>query len=131
MFLIYEHDVFLLFLFLLRITGLAGSSALSGLDYCFSIEDDSSSLSVCSSKALTCSIMFPMLSVDKLPPDSTNSLNSWHLSFLLVRTLRTLPGFILESFNILKKLLSRITKWKFENKLQFFIRNFCSKYTFK
>ena len=121
MFLIYEHDIFLLFLvhgfnvaFLLRITGLAGSSVLSGLDCFFAVWDGSSGLPVCSSNALVCSTVFPMLSIDKLTLDSTNSLNSRHSSFLLVRASRTSSGFILLSFNILKKLsrlnVKRMTK---------------------
>ena len=79
----------------------------------------------------SCSTMFPMLSIDMLPLDFTNSLNSWHSSRLLVRTLKTLSGLMLESFNILKKLLpimclnmERITKCQFENKQQFFIKKF-------
>ena len=84
------------------------------------------------------STMFPMLSIDMLPLDFTNSLNSWHSSRLLVRTMKTLSGLMLESFNILKKLLpimclnmERITKCQFENKQQFFIKKICNKYTFK
>ena len=42
------------------------------------------------------------LSIDKLPLDSINSLNSQHSPFLLVRTSRTSSGFISLSFNILK-----------------------------
>ena len=116
MFLIYKHDIF--FLFLLR----------PWFQCCILAEDYWTCRLLCSfrtgllfrcwrwlirlvSLLLQCTCMFNNVSnaiYYKLPLDSTNSLNSRHSSFLLVRTCRTSSGFISLSFNILKKLLSMI-----------------------